>query len=197
MLVGFYWRCFSANLCSHGTQNSSSMQWQRQWRCNRISRRSGGRGVWVVAKEATIAPFPSKEGTQEQYAYVVVGGGISRLSTAQALLNKYTSTVNKLLVTEANERVSGNIISLEKDGYLWEEGPNNFQPMDVMLTLVVRLCDSHLLSCIFIWDLEMVIYTRKTHIDKTCIYPNPICGFSYLTFHTYSLSYPYCYTIPL
>lgn len=91
----------------------------------------------MVAKEATIAPSPLKEGTQAEYDCVVVGGGISGLSTAQALVSKHASTVNKLLLTEANERVGGNIISMEKDGYLWEEGPNSFQPSDAMLTLVV------------------------------------------------------------
>ena len=70
---------------------------------------------------------------------VVVGGGISGLCIAQALATKHSDVVPNVIVTEARDRVGGNIITVERDGYLWEEGPNSFQPSDSMLTMMV--CD--------------------------------------------------------
>lgn len=69
---------------------------------------------------------------------VVVGGGISGLCIAQALSTKHRDVAPNVIVTEAKHRVGGNIITVEKDGYLWEEGPNSFQPSDPMLSMVVR-----------------------------------------------------------
>lgn len=69
---------------------------------------------------------------------VIVGAGISGLSIAQALVTKHSDAVSGgLIVTEARDRVGGNITTVETDGYLWEEGPNSFQPSDPMLTLAV------------------------------------------------------------
>ncbi|KAK8968565.1 hypothetical protein KSP40_PGU005643 [Platanthera guangdongensis] len=68
---------------------------------------------------------------------VVVGGGISGLCTAQALATRHAGAVPAVLVTEARDRVGGNIITVERDGYLWEEGPNSFQPSDEMLSMAI------------------------------------------------------------
>ncbi|GAB4830647.1 fatty-acyl coenzyme A oxidase [Ancistrocladus abbreviatus] len=66
---------------------------------------------------------------------VIIGAGISGLCIAQALTAKHD--VARLIVTEARDRVGGNIITVERDGYLWEEGPNSFQPSDAMLTMAM------------------------------------------------------------
>ncbi|KAJ4914697.1 hypothetical protein Rs2_00247 [Raphanus sativus] len=68
---------------------------------------------------------------------VIVGGGISGLCIAQALVTKHPDAAKNVIVTEAKDRVGGNIITREEQGFLWEEGPNSFQPSDPMLTMVV------------------------------------------------------------
>lgn len=76
---------------------------------------------------------------KQEYDVVVVGAGISGLVTAQALLTDHASEVSSVLVTEARERVGGNITTRSDpaEGYLWEEGPNSFQPNDSMLKAAV------------------------------------------------------------
>ena len=47
-------------------------------------------------------------------------------------------SVCRLLLTEARERVGGNLTSRQNnEGYLWEEGPTSFQPNDAMLKAAV------------------------------------------------------------
>jgi oxygen-dependent protoporphyrinogen oxidase len=79
----------------------------------------------------------SSSGSQHVYDTIVVGAGISGLTTAQALAAKHG--VSNFLVTEARERVGGNITSMSGEGYIWEEGPNSFQPNDFMLQIAVSL----------------------------------------------------------
>ncbi|KAL9318780.1 hypothetical protein ACSQ67_015297 [Phaseolus vulgaris] len=86
-----------------------------------------------IAKESTASPPKTRDSAPVDC--VVVGGGISGLCIAQALSTKHAKS--NVVVTEARDRVGGNITTLEKDGYLWEEGPNSFQPSDPMLTMVV------------------------------------------------------------
>ncbi|XP_058076592.1 protoporphyrinogen oxidase 1, chloroplastic [Magnolia sinica] len=94
-----------------------------------------------VAKQSTISPSKSDSSDPSDVRSVdcvVVGAGISGLSIAQALATKHGDVVaGDVIVTEARDRVGGNITTVERDGYLWEEGPNSFQPSDPMLTLAV------------------------------------------------------------
>ncbi|PKI35589.1 protoporphyrinogen oxidase 1, chloroplastic [Punica granatum] len=88
-----------------------------------------------IAEGTTISP--SRTDGAGTVDCVVVGGGISGLCIAQALATKHRDTVPNVIVTEARERVGGNITTVERDGYLWEEGPNSFQPSDPILTMAV------------------------------------------------------------
>lgn len=93
----------------------------------------------VYDQQAVAPPSSTTEKTQnkEKYDCVIVGAGISGLCTAQALATKHSGDVKNVLVTEARDRVGGNITTVQKGGYLWEEGPNSFQPSDPILTMVV------------------------------------------------------------
>lgn len=104
-----------------------------------VHARSSRRSRAPLAVRAQAAPGASSA----EYDAVIVGGGISGLVAAQALAAKHG--VSNFLVTEARERVGGNITSLEANGYIWEEGPNSFQPNDSMLQIAVDSgCDSEL-----------------------------------------------------
>eukprot|EP00798_Chlamydomonas_sp_ICE-L_P007469 gene7469-611_t len=103
-----------------------SYRFGTQTRRPQVGRVANNRPCRLVAAEA------AKDAV---YDTVIVGAGISGLVTAQALKSKHN--MNNFLVTEARERVGGNITSLEADGYVWEEGPNSFQPSDAILQAAV------------------------------------------------------------
>lgn len=88
-----------------------------------------------VARCSTPQHSASSGSSGKVYDAVIVGAGISGLTTAQALLSKHG--MSNFLVTEGRERVGGNITSVESNGYVWEEGPNSFQPNDSMLQIAV------------------------------------------------------------
>lgn len=79
----------------------------------------------------------SSSGTSLLVDCVIVGGGISGLCIAQALSTKQSHASYNFIVTEARDRVGGNITTMEAGGYLWEDGPNSFQPSDPVLTMAV------------------------------------------------------------
>ncbi|XP_065859895.1 protoporphyrinogen oxidase 1, chloroplastic [Euphorbia lathyris] len=97
----------------------------------------------ITEQPSTISPSNSGgkskngEGNSSSLDCVIVGGGISGLCIAQALATKHRNVAPNVIVTEAKDRLGGNITTIERDGYLWEEGPNSFQPSDPMLTMVV------------------------------------------------------------
>uniref|UniRef100_A0A1D1XKI6 Protoporphyrinogen oxidase n=1 Tax=Anthurium amnicola TaxID=1678845 RepID=A0A1D1XKI6_9ARAE len=93
-------------------------------------------GKPAVATGADSPPSPSPGGHLRADC-VVVGAGISGLCTAQALATRGAGRAPEVLVTEARDRVGGNVTTVERDGYLWEEGPNSFQPSDAVLTMAV------------------------------------------------------------
>lgn len=115
-----------AQLASHAAAPSAGPLKQQLVPC-RTQRSAASRGRVAVAAAAD----------GEVLDTVVVGAGISGLVTAQALLTKHGDQVKSFLVTEGRERVGGNITSLQGDGYVWEEGPNSFQPNDSMLQAAV------------------------------------------------------------
>ena len=66
---------------------------------------------------------------------VVIGAGISGLSCAYRL-NQLGADVTLL---EASNRAGGLIGTIQKDGFLFESGPQSFQTTDLLLTLIREL----------------------------------------------------------
>ena len=82
----------------------------------------------------------SEQTDSEVLDCVIVGAGISGLTLAQAFASEHSNSVSKVLITEAQDRVGGNITSKKsEDGFLYETGPNSFQPGDPVLKLAVCL----------------------------------------------------------
>ncbi|KAK6937201.1 Amine oxidase [Dillenia turbinata] len=107
-------------------------------RPNKRQTRLVARFRYSIAKESspTMTTAPPAQGVGLDC--VIVGAGISGLCIAQVLATEYADAGFSVVVTEARDRVGGNITTVERDGYLWKEGPNSFQPSDPILTISVE-----------------------------------------------------------
>ena len=80
---------------------------------------------------------PQRSEANQPLDVLVVGAGISGLTIAYELA---IAKQHSVLVAEAQDRVGGAITSASNDeGYLWEEGPNSFQPAPELLRLAVEV----------------------------------------------------------
>lgn len=69
---------------------------------------------------------------------LVVGSGVSGSCLAVNLVRH--QGVGNVLIVERNDAVGGNLISRENDeGFVWEEGPNSFQPTPYICRIVHEL----------------------------------------------------------
>jgi len=76
--------------------------------------------------------------TAKIYDCVVVGSGISGSSVAHHLTHSHK--INSILMTERNDVVGGNVISKSNsEGFVWEEGPNSFQPTSAIVQTIHEL----------------------------------------------------------
>jgi oxygen-dependent protoporphyrinogen oxidase len=82
---------------------------------------------------------------------LVVGAGLSGLTAAYTLSghsargHQGDSGARRIAVWEATDRWGGAIVTQQRDGFLWEEGPNSFAPTPDLLRLIVDLqLGSHL-----------------------------------------------------
>lgn len=80
---------------------------------------------------------PQRSEANQPLDVLVVGAGISGLTIAYELA---IAKQHSVLVAEAQDRVGGAIMSASnEEGYLWEEGPNSFQPAPELLRLAVEV----------------------------------------------------------
>lgn len=155
-------RCGTINQSSHGSSShrplhSGSTTWFRCLQAGGVANlrrlrhaapkqlRQHGHSFAVFAsatstKTVTRAPKAPHASDEEVLDCVIVGAGISGLTLAQALTSDHSTTVKNILITEAQDRVGGNIISKRTlEGFQYEEGPNSFQPSDAVLKLAVSI----------------------------------------------------------
>ncbi|HXW61992.1 MAG TPA: protoporphyrinogen oxidase [Candidatus Acidoferrales bacterium] len=109
---------------------------------------------------------------------VVVGGGISGLACAVRL--EQLGVPVRLL--EASERVGGLLDTVEKDGFLFESGPQSFQGTELLLSLIGALgIDAELCKA----DPRAPRYVlRRGRLQKIPMSPQAVLGTSLLGVRT-------------
>jgi protoporphyrinogen/coproporphyrinogen III oxidase len=90
-----------------------------------------------VARTMKLASSSALRDTKEVDC-LVVGSGVSGSCLAFNLMKH--QNIDNLLMVEHNADVGGNLISKEnEDGFVWEEGPNSFQPTSYICRIVHEL----------------------------------------------------------
>ena len=69
-----------------------------------------------------------------------------------------------MVLTEGRDRVGGNITTRSSEGYLWEEGPNSFQPSDAMLKAAVRTSGIEPFSICMVYAARRSENTTHAHL---------------------------------
>ena len=87
-----------------------------------IKRTASRRSARPTARGLTV-----RVSADSDYDTVVIGAGVSGLSTAFTLGR--SSPGVRMLVTEARDRVGGNITTRQENGYIWEEGLGPLRPV--------------------------------------------------------------------
>ena len=80
----------------------------------------------------------SNDNNNREVDCLVVGSGVSGSSLAFNLVRH--QNIDNILLVERNDNVGGNLISKSNaDGFVWEEGPNSFQPTPYICRIVHEL----------------------------------------------------------
>mmetsp|Transcript_43267 Transcript_43267/g.92587 ORF Transcript_43267/g.92587 Transcript_43267/m.92587 type:complete len:661 (+) Transcript_43267:98-2080(+) len=108
---------------------------------------AAGATATTIAAGAAAAAAPA-DSCEEVQDVVIVGAGLSGLAAALRLQQSGSSS--RIMLTEAKDRVGGNVTTREDpQGHQWEEGPNSFEPGDSILSMA---CDVGLKDDILLAD---------------------------------------------
>lgn len=89
------------------------------------------------ARSSTRLFLVQKQNEPREVDCLVVGSGVSGSTLAFNLVKN--QGITNILMVESNPTVGGNLISKEQDGFVWEEGPNSFQPTPYICRIVHEL----------------------------------------------------------